>query len=95
MSSMALFELYPIAKAIAVLGKTWSKKRILFHCDNLATVAIIIKGRSSILIIMSLMRRITWTAATHNFTVHDEHVRGVDNDIADSISRFQMNRFQH
>ena len=45
-TSMALLELYPIVVACFLWGCQWQKKRILFHCDNMATVQIINKGRS-------------------------------------------------
>ena len=44
-TSMALFELYPIVMACVLWGYLWTRKRILFNCDNLATVDIITKGR--------------------------------------------------
>lgn len=43
-SSMAYMELYPIVIAAILWGSAWSGKRILFHCDNQATVFIINKG---------------------------------------------------
>ena len=92
--SMAFCELYPIVMACVLWGHSWARKRILFHCDNLATVEIIKKGRSKIPSIMKLMRMLTLNSATHNFIIHAEHIKGVNNNIADSISRFQMNRFR-
>lgn len=92
--SMAFCELYPIVVACIIWGGEWSRKRILFHCDNMATVEIINKGRSKIKLIMKLMRRLTFCAAIGNFTVHARHVPGVKNNIADSISRFQMIKFR-
>ncbi|CAG2225805.1 unnamed protein product [Mytilus edulis] len=58
--SMAYMELYPIVIAAIIWGDEWSGKRILFYCDNMATVLIIKKGRSKSLEIMRLMRRLTW-----------------------------------
>ena len=40
--SMAFMELYPIVVAAILWGSEWATKRILFHCDNQATVSIII-----------------------------------------------------
>ena len=93
-TSMALFELYPIVVACFLWGSQWLKKRILFHCDNMATVQIINKGRSKVKIINKLMRKLTWFAAQYSFTVHAEHVPGKLNNIADAISRFQIKRFR-
>ena len=92
--SMALIELYPIVIACFLWGKQWNKKRILFHCDNMATVQILNKGRSKNNVINKLMRMLTWITAQCNFTVHAEHVPGKLNDIADAISRFQMKKFR-
>ncbi|KAK3098128.1 hypothetical protein FSP39_016419 [Pinctada imbricata] len=92
--SMAFCELYPIVMACILLGSEWKRKRILFHCDNLATVEIIRKGRSKIPSIMKLMRSLTFQSAKCNFIIHAKHIPGVRNDIADALSRFQMDRFR-
>ncbi|XP_060076370.1 uncharacterized protein LOC132555998 [Ylistrum balloti] len=92
--SMSFLELYPIVVAALIWGKSWSTKRILFHCDNKGTVDIINKGRSKSPNIMSLMRRLTWCAATYNFTVNARHVPGVKNTIADALSRFKFQDFR-
>ncbi|XP_070572205.1 uncharacterized protein [Ptychodera flava] len=91
--SIAFQELYPIVIAALLWGHLWARKRILFHCDNSATVHIINKGRSKSPIIMKLMRRLVILAATHHFMFHAEHIPGKLNTIADSLSRFQMQRF--
>lgn len=93
--SMAYYELYPIVMACVLLDQQWKKKRILFHCDNWATVEIIHKGRSKIKPIMNLMRKRTSTAANLHFTVHAyTTVPGKLNTVADAISRFQMDKFR-
>lgn len=93
-TSMAFFELYPIVMACVLWGHNWNRKRILFHCDNMATVDIIAKGRSKVPSIMKLMRKLTFHAATHHFVVHAAHIPGVNNSIADSLSRYQMQKFR-
>ena len=45
--AMSTMELYPIVVASFVWGSHWANKRILVHCDNEGTVAIINKGYSS------------------------------------------------
>jgi hypothetical protein len=92
--SMALLELYPIVAAAVLWGGEWNAKRILFHCDNLATVQIIERGRSPVDAIMKLVRRLTWEALTGNFTVRAAHIPGSVNVIADALSRFQMQEFR-
>ena len=85
--SMAYLELYPIVMGIRL-------KRMLFHCDNSSTVCIITKGRSKSREIMSLIRRLTMCSAKYNFIVHAVHLQGKYNNIADTLSRYQMRRFQ-
>lgn len=92
--SMALFELYPIVMACVLWGHQWSRKRILFHCDNLATVEILSKGRSKVKSIMGFMRKLTYHSAINNYVIHAVHIPGKFNNVADAISRFQMQRFR-
>ncbi|CAC5389915.1 unnamed protein product [Mytilus coruscus] len=88
--SMAYMELYPIVIAAIIWGNEWSGKRILFHCDNMATVLIIKKGRSKSLEIMRLMRRLTWCSAKYNVIIHATHIAGkygpFSSTVSDSIS---------
>ena len=92
--SMSYLELYPIVVAAILWGESWSKKRLLFHCDNIGTVAIINKGRSKSPRIMSLMRRLTWCAAVNNFMFSAVHVPGVNNTLADFLSRSRLQAFR-
>ena len=92
--SMAFLELYPIVVAAILWGHLWHGKKILFHCDNQATVEIIKKGRSKCITIAPLMRRLIWCAAKYNFMIYAKHVQGVKNYIADSLSRFKLQEFR-
>lgn len=92
---MAFLELYPIVVAAILWGNEWKRKKILFYCDNAAVVDIIRKRRSSDLKISSLMRTLCLCAAVYNFDIYSEHVSGSKHNIADSLSRLQMERFQH
>ncbi|VDI21925.1 Hypothetical predicted protein [Mytilus galloprovincialis] len=92
--SMAFLELYPIVVAAILWGHSWTTKRILFRCDNEATVHIVNKGRSRCLLIMKLMRTLTLYACINNFCFRAEHVPGVQNNISDSLSRLQLERFK-
>ena len=92
--SIAFRELYPIVVAALLWGHLWEKERIIFMCDNEATVAILQKGRSKSHHIMPLVRRLTLLAAQHNFVFLSRHVPGKNNDISDSLSRLQMDRFR-
>lgn len=87
-------ELYPIYLACMIWGPSWANRRICFYCDNQAVVAVLSAKSSKIPRIMNLVRLITLQTLQFNFTFTAKHVPGVDNGIADSLSRFQMSRFR-
>jgi len=72
--SMAFLELYPIVVAAVLLGSEWKCKKILFWCDNEATVAILQKGRSKSMEIMRFMRQLTWCTCQNNFIFSAKHL---------------------
>lgn len=77
-----------------VWGPQWKGKKILFHCDNEAIVHVWKHGSSKSKNIMTLLRATYWVAAHYQFNIMMTHVRGCDNIIAASLSRFQMDRFR-
>lgn len=93
-TSMSFKELVPIVIAAMLWGSRWSRKRILFHCDNQGTVHILNKARSKSADIMKLMRRFTLIAAQHSFAYQAIFLSTHENNIADSLSRLQMDRFR-
>ena len=92
-ASMALFELYPIVLAAVLWGHMWSRKRIVVNCDNASVVDIINCGRSKIPFIMKFVRKLIWLEAQYSFVIRARHISGVSNSIADSLSRFQFQKF--
>lgn len=92
--SIAWQELFPIYLACALWGPLWCNRHVRFSCDNQAVVSIINTKSSKIARIMDLLRAITLSTLKYNFTLTAVHVAGVQNGIADSLSRFQMERFR-
>ena len=92
--SIAWQELYPIYLACFLWGSQWTTKRIVFFCDNESVVQILNQKTSKCPKIMDLLRPIVLCTLRHNFTFTAKHVRGLDNGIADSLSRFQLDRFK-
>ena len=92
--SIAWQELYLIYLACCLWGSQWTTKRIVFFCDNESVVQILNQKTSKCPKIMDLLRPIVLCTLRHNFTFAAKHVRGLDNGIADSLSRFQLDRFK-
>ncbi|XP_072522621.1 uncharacterized protein [Salminus brasiliensis] len=93
-NSSALWELYPVVVAALLWGHTWTEKAIQIHLDNLATVHTINKGRSRTLSFTPFIRRLTWHSVMHKYILRAVHVPGRSNAIADSLSRFQFQKFR-
>ncbi len=86
-------ELYAVVMACEVWGHLWPNKRILFYCDNMAVVHLWRSGLSKAPFLMHLVRALFFVAAKHNFHVSITHIAGVNNSIADALSRFHMQKF--
>ena len=87
-------ELFPIYLACILWGPRWSGKRIRMWCDNKSVVASINSKHSKSPRVMDLIRAITLQTLQYNFAFTATHIPGLDNSIADSLSRFQMDRFR-
>ena len=87
-------ELYAILAACSTWGHHWQRKRILFHCDNAAVVDIWRKGSCKCQQLMALVRSLFFRAAQGNFHVSIAHIPGVNNRIADLLSRLSIQAFQ-
>ena len=87
-------ELFAILAAVLTWGTSWAGKRILFVTDNKPITQVWAKGTSPSPELMSLVRPIFLNAAKNNFSVAFRFIPGVDNPIADALSRFQMQRFR-
>ena len=86
-SHITIKEMLPIVLAAAVWGKEWIGKSVMALCDNAAVVAIVNSGSSRDQEVMHLMRCLTFLKAKFQFSLFSSHIRGVDNDLADALSR--------
>ncbi|CAF1618610.1 unnamed protein product [Rotaria magnacalcarata] len=93
--NITLLELMPIVISAVLWGANWSRRRIIFYCDNQALVYILNKRRSANSIIMMFIRRLTLLSLKYNFHLMALHIAGATNGIADATSRQQWARFRH
>ena len=92
--SIAWKELYAILVACATWGSQWKGMRILFHCDNAAVVQIWQRGSCKCRELMVLVRTLFFLAAKGEYHVSISHIPGIQNTIADHLSRFSMQAFR-
>lgn len=93
-SSIAYKELFPIVIAASLWGHLWVSRRVEFRSDNTSVVEVLRSGTSRDPKLMALLRYLLLIAARHSFTFTASHVPGKLNPIADSLSRFQFQRFR-
>ena len=85
--SITAKELLPIVLACAVWGRRWVGQVVRVSCDNTGTVAEVNLGYSRSPQIMHLLRCLFFIRAHFQLEVWASHIPGVQNTIADAISR--------
>ena len=93
-ASIAYKELFPIVLAAHIWGSRWQGLRIQFLCDNRGVADAISKRFCHDSALGTLLRSLFLAAARHSFWVSAAHLPGRSNGIADSLSRFQFQRFR-
>ena len=94
--SIAYLELYAVTVGVALwinMRKFWNKKVAIF-CDNQSVVNMINNSTSSCKHCMVLLRYFVLEGMKYNVKITAKYVNTKDNDISDSLSRLQMNRFR-
>lgn len=94
MSDISFLELIPILMAMFIWTSEFISRKILLRIDNQALVAIINKRTSKSKFVMKLIRPLVLLLMRKNIQIRALHVQGIFNEIADSLSRFQMDRFR-
>lgn len=92
---LTFLEFFPIVVAVRVWGTEMANSVVHFWCDNLAAVHVINSLTSRSPRVMALVRAFTLLCLQHNILFRARHVPGVNNGIADALSRKQMARFRH
>ena len=83
-------ELLPIVLAVRVWSHLLRDSRILFFTDNTAVVEVINKQTSKHPPLMLLVRQLVVTCLQFNIAFRAKHIPGKHNQLADMISRLQM-----
>jgi hypothetical protein len=94
MKDISFLELVPIILAFHIWTPRFINKKILLRIDNQALVAIVNNRTSKSKYIMQLVRPLVLLCMRSNIQVRAKHISGVQNELADCLSRFQMDRFK-
>ncbi|KAM4048868.1 LOW QUALITY PROTEIN: uncharacterized protein ACNLHF_015985 [Anomaloglossus baeobatrachus] len=92
--NVALLEIFPILVALHLWREELANKTIRFNCDNMGVVFAINKFSASSPPVIRVLRELVLVCLQINACVTAAHVPGVQNLIADSLSRFQWDRFR-
>ena len=91
--NIAVKELIPIVLAAAVWGQWWQGGVVLCRCDNEAVVAVIKSRTSRDMELMHLLRCLAFIEAKFSCTIVAVHLPGVNNSLADDLSRNRLSSF--
>ncbi len=93
--SITVKELLPIVIAAAIWGHMWVGKAVRCLCDNEAVVHIINSGMSKDPLVMKVMRCLHFISAKFNLLLSASHLAGINNTLADALSRNNLPLFFH
>ena len=89
---ISLLELYPIFLAFHLYSDQFVNRCICIHSDNIAVVHILNSCTSKDTLMMIMIRKLVLFCMLNNVYIKATHISGKNNQLADSISRFQMDQ---
>ena len=91
--SIEYLELLGVAAAVLTWSDQIRNKSFIIFCDNQAVVEMLNKMTSTCKNCMYLIRLITFDNLIHIQRIFARYIKSSQNDLADSLSRMQLNRF--
>ena len=92
--NIAILEFYPIVLSMYLWGSEMSNRQILFFTDNEALVHVINKQSCRDKQLMFFVRKLVLVCLTNNIVFKAKHIPGLQNKLADSLSRLQLQTFK-
>ena len=91
--SIAIKELIPIIIATVIWGSDWTGCKVIARCDNESVVTVLNSRHSKEPHVMSMLRTLFFIEARSQFSISSHHIAGISNNLADYLSRNQLNKF--
>ena len=92
--SIQYLELFAVTTAVVLWLNRFANRRIILFCDNKSVCNMINNGSSGCKNCMVLIRIITLQSLIHNSRVFAQHLFSQKNDLADALSRIQIDKFK-
>ena len=77
-----------ILLAVRLFQNQWTGHRVLIRCEYEAVVTVLRSGRTRNPYLGACARNIWYVSALADIDLHYDHVRGLDNGVADLLSRW-------
>ncbi len=84
-------EILAVTVCCKLWGANWGGQRLRCLCDNMCTVLLINTSRSRDPFLQACIRELWFLASKYSFELRATHISGVDNRIADHLSRWSLN----
>lgn len=94
LKNLVLLELFPIVVAMEIWGESFRNLKVRLNCDNLGVVQVINRLSAKSLPVVRLLRHLVLRCLKMNVFIYAVHLPGVDNTVADALSRFQWDKFR-
>ena len=91
--SINALEILAVTIAVRLWGSQFEGQKILIYCDNMQAVTAINTGKTRDSCIGSCVRQLWLETALHGFQLKAVHLPGVENRLADSLSRWHLSPY--
>lgn len=93
-TNIAILEFFPIVLSLHLWGADMRNRSILFYTDNEALVHVINKQSCKDKTLMVFVRSLVLLCLQFNIMFKAKHISGVKNNLADALSRLQVQKFR-
>ncbi|XP_077309137.1 uncharacterized protein LOC143928250 [Lithobates pipiens] len=94
LGNLVLLELFPIVLALELWGESCRNLKLRINCDNMGVVQVVNRMSASSPPVIRLLRQLVLRCLRLNVFLYAVHIPGVENALADSLSRFQWDKFR-